>query len=556
MAATPMDHMGFDDVRSKEHQIALSVVPYKRTDRHFTLRSLSDCCHIPPPLLDCPYHPVSPKQTLPYLHFLHRRSFSRLPSSLPVTISAVHRSSLQRKMWASRNLILLTLVAAWCALFAVQEASATLADPVMWILVHGRLKQARIDPIVTPGGTSSHVHSLVGANGVSADTTTAQSLEAASSCTTSGIHADMSAYWAPSLYSVNANGTFSPRRLDYVNTYYLMRGNVNITAFPRSMQLLAGNAMRRGPGPTTQADNTASFVCLNYADGSSQSQTIPTRPCPQGLRLQVVFPSCWNGKDLVSADRSHVVYPLGDNADNGPCPASHNVRLPTLFYEFVFDVTGITNANYSELVLSNGDSMGYSFHADFIAAWNETILQDAIDECAGLLFNNLESCPPLAKTLDRQASNQCTASSSEATSGTIPSLPGCNMVWNGPNAGKGLTAGCDPNKVMLKPDNYTAPASSSSLSASTSSAATAAASKKASAQAGGVIGGALNSVQSAKLSTPTSKTVKHTPEPTPKKKHAPKKATIQATKEKGEKKKKKKSKRPSKVQRKKNHRHT
>lgn len=332
----------------------------------------------------------------------------------------------------------------------------------MWILTHGRLKQARIDPIVSPGGLSSHVHSLVGANGVSADTTTAPDLDSASTCTTSGIHADMSAYWAPTLYSINDDGTFTPRTLSFVNTYYLMRGNVNITAFPRSLQLIGGNAMRRGPGPTTQANNTASFVCLNYKDGSTQTQTIPDYPCPQGLRTQILFPSCWNGVDLTSSDHSHVVYPMGDLADNGPCPASHNVRLPTLFYEFIWDVTNITNANHSQLVLANGDAMGYSFHGDFIAAWNETILQGAIDQCAGNLFNNLESCPPLAETLDRQASSQCTALSTEATSGKIPSLPGCNMVWNGPNAGKGLTQGCDPSKVMLKPDGYTATSSTSS----------------------------------------------------------------------------------------------
>ncbi len=176
-----------------------------------------------------------------------------------------------------------------------------------------------------------------------------------------------------------------------------------------------------------------------------------TRTMPSGLRTQVLFPSCWNGVDLTSPDHSHVVYPMGDNADNGPCPASHNVRLPTLFYEFVWGVHDDVNTGNSTWVFSNGDSIGYSFHADFIAAWEEDILQGAIDECAGLLFNNLESCPPLAKTLDRAGAAKCTAESTEAVSGSIPYLPGCNVIWNGPHAGKGLTPGCDPSKVMLHP---------------------------------------------------------------------------------------------------------
>ncbi|SPO29124.1 uncharacterized protein UTRI_06073 [Ustilago trichophora] len=373
-------------------------------------------------------------------------------------------------MVGSRNLAWSALTA-WCALFAASTVSATTQDPVMWILVHHSLKTARIDPIVSPGKVSSHVHSLVGVNGVSATTTTAEDLERESTCTTAGIAADSSAYWAPSLYAYNADDTFTPQPLDYVNTYYLMRGNVPIKAFPRGLQMLAGNAMRQGPGPTRQNDNTVSFVCLNYAQGSTQTPTLPQGPCPQGLRTQVVFPSCWNGKDLISSDNSHIVYPLGDNADNGPCPDSHNIRLPTLFYEFVWGVGDQVNTGNSTWVFSNGDAIGYSFHADFIAAWDEELLQDAIDQCGGNLFNNLESCPPLAKTLDRKASDACRSTSSEATSGSIESLPGCNVVWNGPHAGKGLTKGCDPNKVMLKPANWpTSSASASSASASSTSA--------------------------------------------------------------------------------------
>lgn len=372
-------------------------------------------------------------------------------------------------MAGSRSL-LWGMVAACFALFAAVQVGATLQDPVMWILVHHRLKQARIDPIVSPGGVSSHVHSLVGANGVSAVTTTAEDLDKASTCTTSGITADMSAYWAPTLYSFNSNNdTFAPRPLSYVNTYYLARGNVPIVAFPRGLQLLAGNAMRTGPGPTKQTDNIVSFVCLNYAQGSSQATLLPPGPCPQGLRTQIVFPSCWNGKDLVSQNHTHVVYPLGDNADNGPCPETHNVRLPTLFYEFVWGVDGQDNTGNSTWVFSNGDAIGYSFHADFIAAWDETVLQSALDDCGGNLFNDLESCPSLAETLDRPKSAACNTTSTEAIDGTIASLPGCNVIWNGPHMGKGLTPGCDPNKVMLKPPGWPDLASASSMGAVASS---------------------------------------------------------------------------------------
>lgn len=376
-------------------------------------------------------------------------------------------------MTTTHTAIIWTLLAAWCFLFTSISVSATTSDPVMWILVHHALKTARIDPIISPGTLSSHVHSLVGANGVSSTTTTADQLDSASTCTTSGLLADMSAYWAPTLYSFNANNdTFSPRPLGYVNTYYLMRGNVNITAFPRGLQLLGGNAMRQGPGPTVQADNTASFVCLNYANGSTQHETLPPGPCPQGLRTQIIFPSCWNGLNLTSPNHTHVVYPTGQFADNGPCPSTHNIRLPTLFYEFVWGVDGQDNTGNSTWVFSNGDAEGYSFHGDFIAAWDEEVLQGAIDECQGNLFNDLEACPPLARTLDRAKSQTCNTTSTEATSGSIAYLPGCNVVWNGPHAGKGLAPGCDPNKVMIKPPNWPPSNTSTATSSSTTSAAT------------------------------------------------------------------------------------
>ncbi|KAJ1036319.1 hypothetical protein NDA13_000199 [Ustilago tritici] len=312
------------------------------------------------------------------------------------------------KMVASRSLVW-SVFAEWFALFAAAvQVSATLEKPVMWILVHKALKQARINPIVNPGKLSSHVHSLVGANGVDTNTTTAE-------------------------------------------------------------LKLAGSATRNASGPTKQNDNTVSFVCLNYKDGSSQTALMPKGPCPQGLRTQVVFPSCWNGKDLISSDHSHFVYPLGDNADNGDCPTSHKIRLPTLFYEFVWGVDGQDNTGNSTWVFSNGDAIGYSFHADFLAAWDEQVLQEAIDQCEGNLFNNLEACPPLAKHLDRQASQECTAESSEATKGSLESLPGCNVIWNGPNAGKGLKKGCDLNKVMMRPENWAALSNGSSASANASS---------------------------------------------------------------------------------------
>lgn len=50
--------------------------------------------------------------------------------------------------------------------------------------------------------------------------------------------------------------------------------------------------------------------------------------CPNGLRAQIVFPSCWNGHDLDSADhQSHMSYPAGGFPDSGDCPPEFPVKV-------------------------------------------------------------------------------------------------------------------------------------------------------------------------------------------------------------------------------------
>lgn len=73
--------------------------------------------------------------------------------------------------------------------------------------------------------------------------------------------------------------------------------------------MLAGDPGLRSFSDTLE-QNAVSFACL----GTSTAQTngFPNIKCPDGLRAQIFFPSCWNGVDLDSPDhKSHVVYPSG-----------------------------------------------------------------------------------------------------------------------------------------------------------------------------------------------------------------------------------------------------
>lgn len=96
-----------------------------------------------------------------------------------------------------------------------------------------------------------------------------------------------------------------------------------------------------------------------------KTPNFPLRDCPNGLRSMVVFPSCWNGKDLDSpTHNTHVSYPL-TGGENGACPTGFPVRIPTLRFETTYATHQYSNSwelamnKTQPFVLSNGDGTGY-----------------------------------------------------------------------------------------------------------------------------------------------------------------------------------------------------
>ncbi|PWN49559.1 hypothetical protein IE53DRAFT_388208 [Violaceomyces palustris] len=338
-----------------------------------------------------------------------------------------------------------------------------------WILTQGQLVTERLDPIVSPGKVSSHVHTFVGSNGVSSQPESSYS----GSCTTAGVTADMSNYWAPQLYSYKG-GKFDSVPLSFVNTYYLNRPGATseIKAFPKGLKMLAGNAMATSQNPDPQLASAISFMCLDYTNGSEQYGLMPNRSCPQGLRLQVTFPSCWDGVNLDSADhKSHMSYPIGPHPDNGNCPSTHPIKTMTLFYEFVYDTSKIDNTGGSSLILANGDMVGYTLHADFLSGWDTNVLQAAVDQCTSDLYNNLEACPPFKPYIDRSGASSCTTSPKvdEQVLGSLNYLPGCNAPLNGPLKGLPANPSCSGSSTTSTSSTTTSTTKSSGPTSTTSS---------------------------------------------------------------------------------------
>lgn len=272
----------------------------------------------------------------------------------------------------------------------------------------GRLAMARLDPLVDYGIAGSHVHAIHGSSGFSESS--GYSELRGGSCTSCAAKEDMSAYWTPSMYFMHDDGTFEA--VDQVGgmlSYYLFRDpKNNVKAFPEGFQMIAGTNLRRDyplgnpdqpdppqsnwkmMGQTNQADlqqRAVGFNCLDYSKAPEASlfrHFMPTKDyldtnCPDGIRLELAFPSCWNGKDVDSEDhQSHMAYP--DLVQDGNCPEGFDTRLVTLFYEIIW-ATNAFKGQPGKFVVSNGDPTGFGFHGDFITGWQPDFLQDVIGNC-------------------------------------------------------------------------------------------------------------------------------------------------------------------------------
>ncbi|KAK4188081.1 hypothetical protein QBC35DRAFT_451676 [Podospora australis] len=298
----------------------------------------------------------------------------------------------------------------------------------------------RADPIVNPGQFfSPHTHQIVGGNSfnITMDPATIDPPKQ-SKCTSCRMVEDFSNYWTASIYFQSpengtfkripqfANGQLNGTVMDQTGgiTVYYMRPfsgtNKKTTVFSPGFRMIAGNPLnkQKASGPLVNCHR-----CLSARDrvsgGSgapcdrSDTAEFPSKPCPGGIRVTVIFPSCWDGKNVDSPDhQSHVAYAPGNQALAGDrCPASHPVRIPQVMYEVMYDTSGpFANPEYYKngkqpLVYSFGDKTGYGAHGDYLFGWEDGALQRAMDGLGTNCFS--EQCPVL-KLQTPKAANECT----------------------------------------------------------------------------------------------------------------------------------------------------
>ncbi|KAF2867803.1 hypothetical protein BDV95DRAFT_502105 [Massariosphaeria phaeospora] len=305
----------------------------------------------------------------------------------------------------------------------------------------GRVVRNRLDPIVNPGGVASHVHTISGGSGFGPSMTFQQARD--SKCSSCQIKEDMSNYWTPQLMVQMKDGTFQPVPVQGdgddsnggMTVYYLQRGEKGeqLKAFPEGFRMLAGDPNRRN----FTGDSDAKAINYNCLGGNKpETNELPNYNCPGGLRAQVFFPSCWDGKNLDSDNhRSHMSYPVGDHADSGACPSSHPVHLISIFFEILYDTPKFLdqwNGDQQPFVFSNGDKTGYGLHGDFVNGWDVDVLQKAVDTCTDN-SGQVEKCGAVTMfTPDECKACKIPSVIDEPVDGILKALAGCNKISAGP----------------------------------------------------------------------------------------------------------------------------
>jgi hypothetical protein len=332
-----------------------------------------------------------------------------------------------------------------------------------------QLVTQRFDPLVTPGIVSPHVHQIIGGNAFDVAMDSQADLPGLSTCTTCKFKEDASNYWTAVLYFKHQNGSYIrvPQMANQftgspnggMTVYYIQpSNNQKVTSFSKGFRMIVGDPMRRNKtniDANSAIGRAITYRCWNNNFGSDASYPhpgtgpldtieLPAKACPGGIRSNIFFPSCWNGKDLDPADHaSHMAYPTGAVPRDGllfmggGCPASHPIRMPALFLEIAWDTRQFNNmwpASGQPFVLSQGDPTGIGQHADYVFGWQGDSLQRAMDKCTDM-GGQPSSCRELTQVSDADM-NRCTQKVrvDEVVEGRyLNNLPGCNPVQTGPN---------------------------------------------------------------------------------------------------------------------------
>lgn len=262
------------------------------------------------------------------------------------------------------------------------------------------------DPIVYPGEEgAAHLHRFYGNTEVDFSTTlTSLYTEGVSTC--QGNELNLSAYWVPALLTPQPTSSDGWSHVPAVvggsdeahEVFYYSAGVddlESIQPIPAGLRMIAGDASATPAEP--QDTSIVRWHCQSWESNDATnprfSTTIPECDAPDRVRMDIFFPSCWNGVDLDSEDhKSHMAYPIKEESGNTVCPASHPVPIVRPSYHYAFGVKPevfdpVTQASTGwrlsadSYVVDADNPGGASLHADWFNGWHPSVMEAILETC-------------------------------------------------------------------------------------------------------------------------------------------------------------------------------
>lgn len=240
-----------------------------------------------------------------------------------------------------------------------------------------------IDPIVSPGATSAHLHTFFGAKGLTLSSTPAD-LQASAAGTTCLLPQDTAAYWIPAACDGPCNPVAGgdPARGPFTNVvqpvkifaYYfgVPKAQAVEQQFSPDVSLIGGDSHATGPSGSKQI--------IQFHCGNGGSHHSPVRPYPydctaangvsgtDGVVAVVTFPFCGPAGGV----------PDAYSDAQGNCPAG-DVTYPQVQIHVHYG-NGTSGFQFgSRLNFSSGPY--WTFHGDWMNGWNQAKLQALVSGC-------------------------------------------------------------------------------------------------------------------------------------------------------------------------------
>lgn len=220
------------------------------------------------------------------------------------------------------------------------------------------------DPVRLSGQrNASHLNIYVGNGSVNRESTVSSVTNVGNSTCRGGI-VDRSSYYFPAMVDSRNGAVLTP---DAIHIYYKSGFGVdplNIKTIPKGLTIVSGDLNNSSAKPWEQSH---SFWCSEKSGWNWVMPDCPKSDSLATLEYRVIFPQCWDGVNLDSAD--HKSHMAKRNADN-KCPSSHPVMLPEISINARYKIPSSGDTSFWRLTSDKTSNLpGTSGHATWVNGW-------------------------------------------------------------------------------------------------------------------------------------------------------------------------------------------